>query len=80
MQDFYVFCLKGDFFLRIPLGVLRQGISGSVSFTLTIIDSEVVTKEFLGPADLSKTQTLCVYKSSEVVMVGKHEDFMLRAL
>ena len=52
MQDFDVFCLEGVFFLSVPLGVLRQGISSSVSFALMIIDSEVVTREFLGPADL----------------------------
>ena len=80
MQDFDVFCSKGVFFLSVPLGISRQGISSSVSFALMIIDSEVVTREFLGPTDLSGAQTLCVHKSSEVVMVGKHEDFISRAL
>ena len=80
MQDFDVLCLEGVFFLSVPLGVLRQGISSSVSFALTIIDSEVVTREFLGPVDLSGAQILCIYKLSEVVMVGKHKDFMSRVL
>ena len=52
VQDFDVFCLKGVIFFSIPLGILKQGISSSVSFALTIIDSEVVTREFLGPVDL----------------------------
>ena len=80
MQDFDVLCSEGVFFLSIPLGVSRQGISSSVSFALTIINSEVVTREFLGPADLPGAQTLRIHESSEVVMVGKHEDFMSRAL
>ena len=80
MHDFDVLCLEGVFFLSVPLGVSRQGINSSVSFTLTIIDSEVVTREFLGPADLSGAQTLRINESSKVVMVGKHEDFMSRAL
>ena len=80
MQDFDVLCSEDVFFLSIPLGVLRQGISSSVSFALTIIDSEVVTREFLSLADLSGAQTLRVHESSEVVMVGKHEDFMSKAL
>ena len=36
-------------------------------------------REFLGPADLFETQTLCIYELTEIVMVSKHEDFMLRA-
>ena len=79
MQDFDVSCLEGIFFLSVPLGISRQGISSSVSFALTIIDSKVVTREFLGLADLSGAQTLCVHKLSKVVMIGKHEDFMSRA-
>ena len=79
VQDFDVLCSEGVFFLNVPPGILRQGISSSVSFALTIIDSDVVTREFLGPADLSGAQTLCVHELSEVVMVGKHKDFMSRA-
>ena len=80
MQDFDVFGAEGVFFLRTPLRVSRQGIGSSVSLALTIVDSEVVTREFLGPADLSGAQTLRIHELLEVVMVGKHEDFMLRAL
>ena len=80
MQDFDVFCSEGVFFLSVLLGVSRQGISSSVSFALTIIDSEVVTREFLGPADLPGAQILRIHELSEVVIVGKYEDFMSRAL
>ena len=80
MQDFDVLCSEGVFFLSVPLGISRQGISSSVSFALMIIDSEVVTREFLGSADLPGAQTLRIHKLSEVVMVGKHKDFMSRAL
>ena len=80
MQDFDVFGAEGVFFLRTSLRVSRQGISSSVSFALTIIDLEVVTREFLSPADLPGAQTLRIHESSEVVMVGKHENFMSRAL
>ena len=80
MQDFDVLCSEGVFFLNAPLGVSRQGISSSVSFALTIINSEVVPREFLGPADLPGAQTLCIHELLEVVIVGKHENFMSRAL
>ena len=80
MQDFDVLCSEGVFFLTVLLGVSRQGIGSSVSLALTIVDSEVVTREFLGPADLSGAQTLRVHETAEVVVVGKHENFMSRAL
>ena len=71
---------EGVFLLSTPLRVSRQGIGSPISLTLTIIDLEVVTKEFLSPADLLGAQILRVHELSEVVMVSKHEDFMLRAL
>ena len=59
---------------------LRQDIGSSVNLALTIIDLEVITREFLSLADLSGAQTLCCHKLSEVIMVGKYEDFMSRVL
>ena len=80
MQNLDVLCFEGVFLLSIPLRVLRQGIGRSVSLALTIIDLEVVTREFLSPADLPRAQTLRVHELLEVVIVGKHKDFMSRAL
>ena len=78
VQDFDVLCLQGLFLLSTSLRVSRQGISSSVSFALMIIDSEVVTREFLGPADLSGAQTLRVHEPAEVVMIGKNKHLVLR--
>ena len=80
MQNLDVLRSEVVFLLNTLLRVLRQGFGSSVSLALTIIDMEVVTREFLSPVDLSGAQTLRVYELSEVVMVSKHEDFMLRAL
>ena len=80
MQDCDVFVSEGLFLLCTLLRVSRQGVSSSISFALTIIDLEVVTREFLSPANLSGAQTLRIHEPAEVVVVGKHEDFMLRAL
>ena len=78
MQDFDVFGAEDVFFLKTLLGVLKQGISSSVSFALTIVDLEVVAREFLGPADLSGAQTLRLHEPAEVVVVGEYEHLMLR--
>ena len=37
----------------------------------------MVPKELLGPPDLMRAQTLYIYESTEVIMVGKHQDFVL---
>ena len=52
-QDFDVYGMEGLFFFCTLLRVSRQGISNSISLALTIVDLEVVAREFLGPADLS---------------------------
>ena len=76
MEDLDVLGIQGVFLFCTLLRVSRQGISSSVSFALTIIDSEVVTREFLGPADLPGAQTLRVYELTKVVVVYKAEDLV----
>ena len=78
IQDFDILGLEDFFFLCTLLRVLNQGISIFIYFALTIIHLKVITKKFLGLIDLSRAQTLHIHKSSEVIVVGKHENFMLR--
>ena len=78
MQDFDVLSAEGFFLFYILLRISRQGISSSVSLALTIIDSEVVARELLGPADMFRAQALRLHKLSEVVVVGEYEQLMLR--
>ena len=47
VQNLDVFYSEDVFLLNTPLRILRQGIGSSVSLALTIIDLEVVTREFL---------------------------------
>ena len=78
MQDFDVFGAEGVFFLKTSLRVSRQSISSFVGFAMTIVDSEVVAREFLGPADLPGAQTLRLHEPAEVVVVGEYKQLMLR--
>ena len=80
VQNLDVLRLEGVFLLSTPLRVSSHGIGSSVSLALTIIDSKVVARELLGPADLSGAQTLRVYEPAEVVVVGEYEYLMLGAL
>ena len=78
MQDFDVLGAEGFFLLCTSLRVSRQGISSSVSLALTIVDLEVVARELLGPADLSKAQTLRLHEPTKVIVVGEYKHLMLR--
>ncbi len=47
--------ISGSFFLGLAsLREARQGISRSISLSLMIIDSEVISRELLGLANLTK--------------------------
>ena len=79
MADFNVLGAEGSFLLSTPLRIKRQRIGSFVCVTLAVIDLKVVTREFLGLADLSGAQTVCVHKPAEVVMVSIYKNFMLKA-
>ena len=42
-----------------------------------IVDLEMVLRELLGLADLSRAQVLCSHETTEVIVVRKDENFML---
>ncbi len=68
------------FFLGLAsLGEARQSISRSISFSLTIINSEVELRELFGPADLKKAQAFCIYELTEVIIVSKDKDLVFAA-
>lgn len=79
MEDTSILDSMGLFFIEAPLRKARKGVGGGVSFVLSIIYVEVILREFLGPADLAKTQNLYINKLTEVVMIGKHKNFVLAA-
>ena len=76
VQDLDVQSVKGLFLFCTLLKVLRQGITSFVSLALTIVNLKVVTRKFLGLADLSGAQTLYVHKPVEVVVVGEYKHLM----
>ena len=78
MQDFDVLGAEGFFLFCTLLTVLRQDISSFISLALMIVNSEVVAREFLGSADLSKAQTLCFHEPTELVVVDEYKHLMLK--
>ncbi len=58
---------------------IRQGISHNISLSLIIINLEDVLRELLGLADLTRAQTLCIYKLAEVIIVSKDKNLVFAA-
>ncbi len=79
MENLRVLIFKSLFLGLAPLREARQGISCSISLSLIIIDSEVVSRELLGPIDLTRTQTLCIRELMEVVVASEDEDLVFAA-
>ena len=80
VENFDVLGIKSLFLFCILLRVLRQFVSSSICFALTIVNPKIIIREFLGLADFSGAQILYIYKPTKVVIVGEHKNFMLRAL
>lgn len=70
-----------SFFLSLAsLEKTKHGISSHISISLTIIDSEMVLKEFLYQVNLTKTQPFCIHKLAEVIIVGKNKNLVFEVL
>ncbi len=80
MENLGVFISESLFFSLASLGEARQGISRNISLSLTIIDLKVVSRELLGPTDLTRAQAFHIQKSTEVIMVSKDKDLLFAAL
>ncbi len=56
---------------------IRQSISRNISFSLSIIDLEVISRELLGLADLTRAQVFYIYELAKVIMVSKNKELIL---
>ena len=79
MKDLAIFSLELILFILALLGKPQQSICSRICIALAIIDSKVITRELLGPTDLSGAQALCIHELTEVIMVRKDENLMLAA-
>ncbi len=79
MKNLEVLISKSLFIGLAFLMEVRQGISRTLSFSLRIIDSKIVLRELFGSADLTRAQTLCIYKLAEVIMVSKDKKLVFAA-
>ena len=79
MKDSAILSLELFLLILVSLGKSRQSICSHIRLTLAIVNSKMVLREFLGPADLSGAQALCIHETTEVIVVRKDENLMLAA-
>ncbi len=79
MKNLGVFSLENFFLGLASREKAKQSISRSICFFLIIIDWEMVSEWFLGLADLSEAQTICIHELTEVIIVGKKKQCVFAA-
>ena len=77
MKDSAILSSELILLILASLGKPRQSICSRICLTLAIVDLEMVLRELLGPADLSGAQALCIYETTEVIVVRKDKNLML---
>ena len=79
MKDSVILSSELIFLILTFLSKPRQSICSCIRLALAIIDSKVITRELLGPTDLSRAQALRIYELTEVIVVCEDKDLMLAA-
>lgn len=59
---------------------MRQGIRRRITFFLAVVDSEMLSRKFIGQLDLLLSQVLGIHESAEIVVVGKDKNLKFAAL
>ena len=79
MKNSSVLSPKLFLFILLSLRKTRQCVCSPIRLALTIINPKVIPEELLGPTDLAGAQALCIHETTKIVVIDKHEDFVLAA-
>lgn len=79
MKNLGIFMFEGFFFDLASLTKARQDIHYNISFSLTIINLEMISRELLGPSNLTGVQAFCIYKLTKVITIYKDKDLIFTA-
>ena len=79
MKDLAILSSELILLILALLGKPRQNSYSRICLALAIINLKVITRELLGPTDLSGAQALCIHELTEVIVVRKDENLMLAA-
>lgn len=79
MKNFNILIFEHFFPCLTFLWKLKQNISCNISFSLIIIDFEIISREFLSLVDLARIEAFCSYKLTEIIMVSKDNNLVFIA-
>ncbi len=79
MKNLRILIFESFFLGLASLREAKQTIRRNISLFLTIMDTEVISRELLGQADLARAQAFCIHESTEVIMVVKDEALIFAA-
>ena len=77
IKDLAIFGLELIFLILASPEKSWQSIYSYICLTLAIVNSKIVLKELLGSVDLFKAQTLCIYETTEIVVICEDKIFIL---
>lgn len=73
MKNLRILIFKYFFFRLASLREVKQSISRSISFFLTIFDLKMISKKILSSVNLTKTQAFLIHELTKVIMVKKNK-------
>ena len=77
MKNLAILSLELILLILASLRKPRQSICSCICFTLAVVDLKMVSRELLGPVDLSRAQTLCIHEATKVVVVYEDKHLVL---
>ncbi len=76
MKNLRVLSLEDLFLGLASLREAKPGVNSNISFSLAIIDLQVILREFLGSLDLFGNQALDIRQLVKIVVVNKNKDLV----
>ena len=80
MKDLAI--LSSEFLLLILVSLKKpqQSICSRICLTLAIVNLVMVSREFLGLADLFRAQAFCIHETMKIIVVRKDENLILATI
>ena len=79
MENLGILNSKLFFLIEALIRQVRQYVCCSIYFTLTIINSKIVTRELLVSTKLTRAQTIYIHELLAIIIVSKNKEVMFAA-
>lgn len=80
IQDLVIFGFQDSFFFGILPKVFKKSINSSIGLVLSIINLEILLKQFLSSTNLPGAQFFHIHQVAQIVVICKNKGLMLTTL